>query len=224
MGGGEWAGHGIFYMPSRIDEAGHTKAFESDYPVAEHWGKAEIFSSAGRTRSDNTSIQSRSLEERFGDVFLIKGAYRDKIAKWPKVGANYVYELRDFSDFLFATSSAMPHIAGLELLDDCEETRKILENLPEWVVKCWNRVVVEKVDGTRTYPDFNTFVQFLMKETRVVCNPICSPFLLKSSDERGKSSTRETKRQILVIDALEETTWAFVVNPGVAGPSPIPAP
>ena len=25
-------------MPSRIDEAGHTKAF--DYPVAEHWGKA----------------------------------------------------------------------------------------------------------------------------------------------------------------------------------------
>ena len=24
-------------MPSRIDEAGHTKAF--DYPVAEHWGE-----------------------------------------------------------------------------------------------------------------------------------------------------------------------------------------
>ena len=27
--------HGIFYMPSRIDEAGHTKAI--DFPVAEHW-------------------------------------------------------------------------------------------------------------------------------------------------------------------------------------------
>ena len=27
--------HGIFYMPSRIDEAGHTKAF--GYPVADHW-------------------------------------------------------------------------------------------------------------------------------------------------------------------------------------------
>ena len=32
--------HGIFYMPSRIDEAGHTKAF--DYPVAEHWGGGEV--------------------------------------------------------------------------------------------------------------------------------------------------------------------------------------
>ena len=27
--------HGIFYMPSRIDMAGHTKAF--DYPVMDHW-------------------------------------------------------------------------------------------------------------------------------------------------------------------------------------------
>ena len=41
------SGHGIFYMASRIDEAGHTKAF--DYPVVEHWGKAEIFSSPGGT-------------------------------------------------------------------------------------------------------------------------------------------------------------------------------
>ena len=31
--------HGIFYMPSRIDEAGHTKAF--DDPVAEHWGESQ---------------------------------------------------------------------------------------------------------------------------------------------------------------------------------------
>ena len=47
-------------MPSRIDEAGHTKAF--GYPVAEHWGgggEAEMFSSAGGTRTDNTLVQSR---------------------------------------------------------------------------------------------------------------------------------------------------------------------
>ena len=32
--------HRIFYMPSRIDEAGHTKDF--DYPVAEHWAESQI--------------------------------------------------------------------------------------------------------------------------------------------------------------------------------------
>ena len=31
--------HGIFYMPSRIAEAGHTKAF--DDPVAEHWRESQ---------------------------------------------------------------------------------------------------------------------------------------------------------------------------------------
>ena len=50
--------HGIFYMASRIDEAGHTKAF--DYPVVEHWGKAEMFSSPDGTRTDNTSVWSRT--------------------------------------------------------------------------------------------------------------------------------------------------------------------
>ena len=43
-------------MPSRIDEAGHTKAF--DYPVATG-GKAEMFSSAGGT--DKTSAYLSSL-------------------------------------------------------------------------------------------------------------------------------------------------------------------
>ena len=36
-------------------QAVHTKAF--DYPVAEHWGKAEMFSPA-RTRTNNTSAHS----------------------------------------------------------------------------------------------------------------------------------------------------------------------
>ena len=43
--------HRICYMPSHIDEAGHTKAF--DYPVQSTGGKAEMFSSAGGTRTDN---------------------------------------------------------------------------------------------------------------------------------------------------------------------------
>ena len=53
--------HGIFYMPSRIDKAGHTKAF--GYPVAEHWGEAEMFSSTGGTLTDNTSVWSRRRQQ-----------------------------------------------------------------------------------------------------------------------------------------------------------------
>ena len=48
--------HGIFYMPSRIDTAVHTKTF--DYPVAEHWGWGTEMFSPARTRTDNTSAHS----------------------------------------------------------------------------------------------------------------------------------------------------------------------
>ena len=59
-------------MASRIDEAGHTKAF--DYPVVEHWGKAEMFSSPGGTRTDNTSVWSRTrYHQRRSQVSLVGG-------------------------------------------------------------------------------------------------------------------------------------------------------
>ena len=48
--------HVIFYISSRTDTAGHTKAF--DYPVVGQWGKVEVFSSASGTRTDNTSVHS----------------------------------------------------------------------------------------------------------------------------------------------------------------------
>ena len=48
-------------MPSRIDEAGHTKAF--DYTLGTG-GKAEIFSSVGGTRTDNTSVRLTLFEMR----------------------------------------------------------------------------------------------------------------------------------------------------------------
>ena len=44
-------------MASRTDTAGHTGPF--DNPVTEHWGKAEVFSSASGTRTGNTSADSR---------------------------------------------------------------------------------------------------------------------------------------------------------------------
>ena len=65
-------------MPSRIDEAGHTKAF--GYPVAEHWGKAEMFSSAGGTRISMVE-QNDGDQDKVGlqhDGFW----YRVGIAAW----------------------------------------------------------------------------------------------------------------------------------------------
>ena len=58
--------HGIFYMPSRIDEAGHTKAY--GYPVAEHWGEIShwdttpySFVTSGKEYSDRHGLTYQDL-------------------------------------------------------------------------------------------------------------------------------------------------------------------
>ena len=43
-------------MPSRIDEAGHTKAF--DYPVAEHWGESRNYDTNTRPMAIHITIRS----------------------------------------------------------------------------------------------------------------------------------------------------------------------
>ena len=52
-------------MPSRIDEAGHTKAF--DYPVAEHWG--------GKSKNEMVpgGIRTHKCTEDWGNYIIIIG-------------------------------------------------------------------------------------------------------------------------------------------------------
>ncbi|KAL1280050.1 hypothetical protein QQF64_014650 [Cirrhinus molitorella] len=47
--------------------------------------------------------------------------------------------LRNFSDFLNSCRDAMPHVKGLEILNDCEENRKLVSKIPDWTAACWNR-------------------------------------------------------------------------------------
>lgn len=71
------------------------------------------------------------LEERYGDPFTIATAYRDKLQAWPKIGSKGSFELREFVDFLRSCEAAMVHITALEILNDCNENRKILSKLPD---------------------------------------------------------------------------------------------
>ena len=142
------------------------------------------------------------LEERFGNAFILKQAFHEKIGKWPNINSRDVYGLRDFVDFLTATASAIPHISGLEILNDCEENQKILERMPEWIIRGWNRVVIGHMERTPSYPDFQTFVDFLRREVKIACNPICSPFLFKPD----RFTTKEPKRQTLASRVEVEST------------------
>lgn len=52
-------------------------------------------------------------------------------------------ELRNFADFLRSCEAAMVHIKSLEILNDCNENRKILSKLPDQLIASWNCKVIE---------------------------------------------------------------------------------
>ena len=144
-------------------------------------------------RKDEEAYQQawEKLNDRYGHSFVMQRAFREKLNRWPKIGAKEYVKLREFSDFLQSCSSAMPHIKGLQVLNDCEENQKMLVKLPDWVTSRWNRYVTEQLDQAKDYPSFKEFASFISKEARIACNPVSSLHALKPSEEK---SFRETKR------------------------------
>ncbi|XP_040191273.1 uncharacterized protein LOC120924392 [Rana temporaria] len=126
------------------------------------------------------------LQDRYGGPFIVQRAFRERLAKWPKISANDPVALREFADFLQGCVEAIPHVKGLAILNDCEENHKLLKKLPEWIVRRWGRIAVDELDKSQEYPTFARFTEFLQREAKIACNPIASPFLLstKTTDER----------------------------------------
>ncbi|KAL0154219.1 hypothetical protein M9458_050473 [Cirrhinus mrigala] len=144
-------------------------------------------------RKDEQAYQQawEKLNARYGHSFVVQRAFREKLNKWTKIGASEYVKLREFSDFLQSCSDAMPHIKGLQVLNDCEENQKILVKLPNWVTSRWNRYVTEQLDQDKDYPSFSEFVSFISKEARIACNPVSSLYALKNPEEKP---SREIKR------------------------------
>ncbi|KAK0147266.1 hypothetical protein N1851_013318 [Merluccius polli] len=147
------------------------------------------------------------LEERYGNPFTVAKAYRDKLQAWPKIGTKESFELREFVDFLRSCEAAMVHIKALEILNDCNENRKILSKLPDWLSVRWNRKVIEVEEKQSKFPSFRQFVEFLIREARIACNPVTSLQSLKQGENEQPKQQRyqNVKAKTLTTSSNEET-------------------
>ena len=149
-------------------------------------------------RSDDTAFDDawRKLTSRYGQQFTIHRAYRNKINEWPKIKDKDIKTLQEFSDFLNSCNDAIPHIEGLSILNDCEENRKIVEKLPDWLIRRWNRQVTYSLKNNK-YPSFSSFCEFLTEEVVIACNPITSPYMIhtQEKEKRERSSVRVLNTQ-----------------------------
>lgn len=134
------------------------------------------------------------LNQRYGQPFIIQRAFREKLSNWPKIQSKDAEGLRNFSDYLNACMQAMPHVKGLNILNDCEENQKLIRKLPDWIASRWNRQVTVRLTEGKDFPSFEEFAKFMSMEAETACNPITSFFALHSAEShQDKWSTRVSK-------------------------------
>ncbi|KAK7882990.1 hypothetical protein WMY93_029164 [Mugilogobius chulae] len=159
-------------------------------------------------RKDKEAYQQAwdRLNARYGHPFVVQRAFREKLNKWPKIGGKEYVKLREFSDFLQTCSHAMPHIQGLQVLNDCEENQKLLTKLPDWITSRWNRYVTEQLDKGKDYPSFYEFASFISKEARIACNPVSSLYALKPPADIQVREIKRTKANAFVTNIKASET------------------
>lgn len=152
------------------------------------------------------------LEERYGNPFTVAKAYRDKLQAWAKIGPKDSTELREFVDFLRSCEAAMVHVKALEILNDCNENRRILAKLPDWLTARWNRRVMEMEEQSGQFPSFSQFMKFLIREAKIACNPVTSLQALKQGETEKPKQQRQqnVKAKTLTTSSNEETVKTCV--------------
>ncbi len=141
------------------------------------------------------------IERRYGNPFFIAEAFRDKIDKWEKISTHDHKAVQNFADFLLQCSFAITQIPSLEILNDCRENRKMMSKLPDWLNRKWSKTIsVHTENGS--YPSFEVFVEFLLKEASVINNP-----LTMLSDHKPKQAPQNQgarTRRVLAVQGSKE--------------------
>ncbi|XP_041434751.1 uncharacterized protein LOC121399034 [Xenopus laevis] len=142
------------------------------------------------------------LNARYGHPFVVQRAFRERLNSWPKISSKEYVRLREYGDFLQACSNAIPHIKGLQALNDCEENQKMLLKLPDWVTSRWNRHVTKQLDQGKDYPSFEEFSSFVNLEARIACNPVSSLHILKPLEGKPTRERKRAKATSFAVDTM----------------------
>ena len=91
----------------------------------------------------------------------------------------------------------MPHIALLQVLNDCKENQKLLKKLPNSATKHWNKYITRALDKSMPYPSFKEFTEFVAEEARNACKPISSFHVLKQAKGSSEKIQKRLKASAL---------------------------
>lgn len=145
---------------------------------------------------DSYNEAKKLLNQRYGDTFVIANAFRDKLDSWPNIPSSDGEALRKFSDFLRQCETAMQLTDGLHVLNDVRENRKMLAKLPDWIITRWGRKVSRWKQDGKGFPPFGEFMNFMISESNIACDPVISLQALRGNqmNERSKAAAGRNHR------------------------------
>ena len=82
--------------------------------------------------------------------------------------------------------------------------KKLLRKLPDWLVQCLNKEVVQTMNESGYYPDFQQFVKFINTESNVACHPVSSLHALYN----GNTSINKPKAKVLATAVTDANSSA----------------
>ena len=111
----------------------------------------------------------------------------------------------------------MRSIEGLDILNDRRVNQEMLRVLPTVVVGSWGRKVHNFRSPEHSYPLFSDFVDFIVKEAKIVNDPLT--FL---SYVKGKNVSKDTKKNRIIkwvlgrmsqiLNRMKKSTQMFVLQ------------
>ena len=85
----------------------------------------------------------------------------------------------------------MKKVSGLNVLNDIQENHKMVAKLPKWLSTRWARVVYKTTEEKRGFPTFSEFVEFLVTESNIACDPVNVKFNRNNDENKRLKDTQK---------------------------------
>lgn len=104
----------------------------------------------------------------------------------------------------------MPHVKGLEILNDCEENQRLIQNLPDGPVTRWYRQVTKALTESKEFLIFSDFLLHFChwkQKLHVIQSPPSMLFIhLRYTVTKGiQRTSKETRQMSLIQQQIKPT-------------------
>ena len=119
---------------------------------------------------DSSESQRMETPPSLPRSLVITEAFYTKLHTWQKIHSKDYKGLRRLADFLQQCKVAMEENWELAILNQSQEIRGVLMNLPEWIRNHWRHIEMKTRTTSGKYPPFADFADFLDEEASIVCD------------------------------------------------------